>query len=132
MFSLFGAIFRFIGRFGPLVLLAAILFLTGVVLSLLGWLFGFSLDDVDAWLADHSSWLTAVADILFRLGCFFALVICAVVVVGAIVGLVRPAERRDLVRPPAGTEAEKPPGIGCALVALIVGYFAFVGTFMSY
>lgn len=132
MFGLFGAIFRFIGRFGPLVLLAAILFLVGLVLSLLGWLFGFSLDDVDAWLADHSSWITAVADILFRLGCAFVLLCCAVVVVGAVHGLVRPATPRDPGAPPEAADAEKPPGIGCALVALIVGYFAFVGTFMSY
>lgn len=144
MFRWLGALFGFIARFGPIVLLCAICFLIACVLALLGRVFGFTLDDVDAWLADHSSWITAVADVLFRLGCFFVLVICAVVVVGAVHGLVRTARPRDLEAPPRAPipipgfrpavdrEAQKPPGIGCALAALVVGYFAFVGTFMRY
>jgi len=142
MFGWLGPLFRLIGRFGPIVLICAFIFLVGVLLSLLGWAFGFTLDDVDAWLAAHSSWITAAADVLFRLGCFFVLLCCAVVVVGAVHGKLRPG-RRDLEAPPAQPvpvpgfrpetpAGEKPPGLGCALAALVVGYFAFVGTFMRY
>lgn len=127
MFRWLGAIFGFIARFGPIVLLCGVCFLIACVLALLGRVFGFSLDDVDAWLAGHSSWITAVADVLFRVGCFFVLVICAVAVAGAVQARLRPG-RRDLEAP----EADKPSGIGCALVAVVVGYLAFVGTFMRY
>lgn len=142
--GLFRIYFAIAARFGPWVLLAAFLFLAAILLTILGRIFGFTLDDVDAWLAGHSSWLTAVADILFRLGCLFVLVCCAVVVIGAVHGKFSRAGR-DLVTPPkappapipgfrpeAGREAEKPPGLGCAFLALILGYFAFVGTFMRY
>jgi hypothetical protein len=132
MFGWLGAFFGFIARFGPIVLLCAVCFLIACALALLGWVFGFTLDDVDAWLSAHSSWITAVADVLFRLGCFFVLVICAVVVVGAVHAKLRPGPR-DLVGPPeVDREGDRPPGLGCAVVALIVGYLAFVGTFMRY
>lgn len=142
--GLFRIYFAIAARFGPWVLLAAFLFLVAIVLTILGKLFGFTLADVDRWLDTHSSWFTAVADVLFRLGCFFVLVICAVVVVGAVHGKFS-RRGRDLVTPPeappipipgfkpeADRDAEKPPGLGCAFVALIIGYFAFVGTFMRY
>jgi hypothetical protein len=122
-----GPLFRFVGRFGPIVLVCAIIFLIGGVLALLGLVFGFTLDDVDAWLAAHSNWLTAAADVLFRLGCCFVLLCCVLVVVGAVYANLRPGPR-ELEAP----GADRPPGLGCALVALVVGYFAFVGTFMRY
>jgi len=139
--GLFRIYFAIAARFGPWVLLAAFLFLAGIVLTLLGKVFGFTLADVDRWLNSHSNWFTAVGDIAIRLVCFFVLVCCVVVVIAAVHGLVRPARKRDLEVPPipipgfkpeADRDAEKPPGIGCALVALLVGYFAFVGTFVSY
>ena len=69
MFGWLRPVFAILGRFGPWVMLAAILFLIGLVLSLIGLVFGFSLDDVDVWLGAHSSWLTAIGDILFRIAC---------------------------------------------------------------
>lgn len=116
MFSWLGALLGFIGRFGRIVQLCAVIFLIALVLALAGWVFGFSLDDVDAWLANHSSWITAVADVLFRLGCGFVLLLCVLAVLGAVF------DRGNSERP----------GFGCALLAVVVGYFAFVGTFLSY
>ena len=132
MLSWLGVLFRFIGRFGWIVQLCAALFLVGILLSLVGLVFGFSLGDVDAWLAEHSSWITAVADLLFRLGCLFVLICCAVVVIGAVYDKVRPGTAREPGAPPQETEAGNPPGLGCALIALVIGYLAFVGTFMRY
>jgi hypothetical protein len=113
MFGWLGALFGFIGRFGWIVLLCAILFLIGILLTLLGLVFGFSLADVDVWLASHRNGFTATADVLFRIGCFGMLSICALAVLGAIL------DRRNPERP----------GFGCALLALVVGYFAWLGTF---
>ncbi|WP_395611991.1 hypothetical protein [Allosphingosinicella sp.] len=93
-------------------LLAAFLFLAGIVLTLLGKVFGFTLADVDRWLNSHSNWFTAVGDITIRLVCFFVLVCCVVVVIAAVHGLVRPAREADLgaAHPDSQVQAGGGPG----------------------
>jgi uncharacterized membrane protein (UPF0182 family) len=84
-----------------------IFFPVGMVLLLLG----FSLGDFDRWLDAQAGWLDAVASLLFRLLCGLVLLLCAFMIFGALFARKNP-ER---------------PGIGCAIVALLVGYFAWFG-----
>jgi hypothetical protein len=84
-----------------------VLFLVGLVLVLLG----FDLNAVDAWIDAQGGWLDAVGTFLFRLACGIVLLICAVAVLGAIFDRKNPEK----------------PGLGCALLALIAGYFAWFG-----
>jgi hypothetical protein len=115
MFGWLRPVFALLARFGPLVVLAATLFLIGVLLTLLGTIFGFSLDDVDRWLDNHSSWLTAIGDVLFRIACGFVLLICVLGVLAPVI------DRKNPERP----------GWGCAFLGLLVGYFAWTGMTMS-
>lgn len=97
------------GRLGPWVLLGAFFFIVGAVLVLLG----FDLDAVDRWF-ERQSWIEIVASLLFRAVCGFVLLICVVVVIAAIF------DRKNPERPP----------LGCLLLALPVGYFAWIGMTM--
>lgn len=116
MFGWLRPVFALLARFGPWVVLAAILFLVGVILSLLGAVFGFTLDDVDRWLEGHSSWIAAAGDILFRIACGIVLLIC-------VLGVASPfLDRKDPDRP----------GLGCVFLALLVGYFAWTGMTMAF
>lgn len=90
-----------------LVFLFLILFPVGALLMLLG----FNLDDVDAWLDAHGGLFDAVGTVLFRAVCGLVLLLCAIAILGALFDRKNPEK----------------PGIGCALAALIVGYFAWVG-----
>lgn len=140
MFNWLGALFRFIGHFGCRVQIAAVLFFIAILLSLVGLVAGFDLNDVDLWLQAHGGFFSAVGNVLFRIGCGFVLLCCVAAVLGAIFD--RPkrapgpdAAPRDLLAPPPAPppapdvdpDAAKPIGIGCALLALVVGYFAWVG-----
>ena len=84
-----------------------IFFLVGLVLMLLG----FNLGELDAWLERHSAAIEAVAMLAFRAVAGFALLICVAMFALAIF------DRRNPDRP----------GIGCLLVALVAGYFAWIG-----
>ena len=84
-----------------------ILFLVGLVLVLLG----FSLGDVDLWLDSQSGWIEAVASFLFRAVCAGILLLCLFMIGWAIFGRRNPEK----------------PGIGCAIVAVLVAYFAWFG-----
>jgi hypothetical protein len=111
MFGWLRPIFALLARFGPWVMLAAILFLAGILLTLVGTIFGFSLDDVDRWFDAHGSWFGAIGDILFRLACGLVLLIC-------VLGVASPfIDRKNPERP----------GLGCVFLALLVGYFAWIG-----
>ena len=116
MFGWLRPVFAILGRFGPWVMLAAILFAAGILLALLGGIFGFSLADVDAWLKNHGSWFTAIGDILFRIACAGVLLVCVLGVASPFIDRKNPEQL----------------GFGCAFLALIIGYFAFVGVFMNY
>jgi uncharacterized membrane protein (UPF0182 family) len=92
---------------GLYLFLFLIFFLVGLALLLLG----FDLGEVDRWIAAQAGWLDAVASFLFRAGCAVVMLICAVTVWGAAF------DRGD----------EERPGIGCALAAIVVAYFAWFG-----
>jgi hypothetical protein len=113
---MFGAIFRFVGRFGPWVLLAFILFLVAIVLTGAGAMFGFSLDDVDRWLEANGGFFHAVGILLLRIVCGIALLCC---VLAALAPFLLRGDRER-------------PGWGCALLAIPVGWFAWVGMTMHY
>lgn len=87
--------------------LFVILFLIGLVLVLLG----FDLGDVDRWLDSQGSGIEAVASIAFRAVCLGILLLCLFMIGSAIFARKSPDR----------------PGLGCAFVALIVGYFAWFG-----
>jgi hypothetical protein len=87
--------------------LVLVLFLVGLVLVLLG----FDLGDVDRWLDSQGSWVEAVADLLFRAVCAGIVLICLFMIGSAVFA------RRNPDRP----------GLGCAFLALVVGYFAWFG-----
>lgn len=82
-------------------------FLVGLVLVLLG----FSLGDVDALIDAQSSRIDAVASFLFRLACGLVMLLCLLMIGGAIFD-------RD---------SPERPGVGCALLAVVVAYFAWFG-----
>lgn len=118
MFGVFRIFFAIAARFGPWVLLAAALFLIGILLTLLGLIFGFDLTDVDLWLEAHGGWFAAIGNLIFRIVCGFVFLICAFVAIAPFFF------RKDV-------DADKP-GWGCALLAVPVAYFAWVGAFGSY
>jgi hypothetical protein len=120
--SLFGGLWRFsrggwmggdLGlRFGSgaaalYTFLFLIFFLVGLVLVLLG----FDLGDVDRWLEAHGGWISAIGNLLFRAVCALVLLLCLFMIGGA------PFDRRNPERP----------GLGCAILAAILGYFAWFG-----
>ena len=84
-----------------------VFFLIGLVLVLLG----FDLGDVDRWLEANGGWIEAIADLAFRAVCLGVLLLCLFMIGSAI--LARKSPDR--------------PGFGCALLALVVGYFAWFG-----
>jgi hypothetical protein len=84
-----------------------IFFLVGLGLLLLG----FSLGDLDRWIDANADWLDAGATLLFRLVCALVILVCAFTIYGALF------DRKNSERP----------GIGCAIIALLVAYFAWFG-----
>jgi hypothetical protein len=84
-----------------------IFFLIGLVLVLLG----ISLGDVDAWLEAHAGPIDSAASFLFRVVCGLVILLCLFMIGSAIF------ERDNPERP----------GVGCALVAVVVAYFAWFG-----
>ena len=92
---------------GLVLFLFLIIFPIGLVLVLLG----FSLGDVDAWLEAQAGWLDAVGSFLFRAVCGLVILLCLFMIGSAIF------ERKNPDRP----------GVGCALVAIVVAYFAWFG-----
>lgn len=84
-----------------------IFFLIGLVLVLLG----ISLGDVDALIEAQAGRIDAVASFLFRAVCGLVILLCLFMIGGAIF------DRNNPERP----------GVGCALVAVVVAYFAWFG-----
>lgn len=95
------------GAFGCYVLLFAILFGAGVVLTI----FGFDLGEVDMWIEAHGGWFESVGHALFRIACGLVMLVCALAIWSAIF------ERANPDRP----------GIGCAILAIVVAWFAWFG-----
>lgn len=92
----------------------ALFFVLGLLLSLLGLVFGFDLGDVDRWLEAHGGWFEALGDLLFRAVCGLIFLFCL-----ALVGTVVYAWR---------SEPENRLGMGCGvLAAFVIGYFAWIG-----
>jgi len=84
-----------------------VFFLVGLVLVLLG----FSLGDVDNVIDAQAGRIDSVASFLFRAVCGLVILLCLFTIGGAIF------DRRNPDRP----------GVGCALVAVVVAYFAWFG-----
>jgi len=84
-----------------------VFFLAGLVLILLG----FNLGSVDALIDAHAGRIDAVAGWLFRAVCGLVILLCLFTIGAAIF------DRRSPGRP----------GIGCALAAILVAYFAWFG-----
>ena len=84
-----------------------IFFLIGLLLVLLG----ISLGDVDSWLETHAGRIDSAASWLFRAVCGLVILLCLVMIGGAIF------DRNNPERP----------GVGCALAAVVVAYFAWFG-----
>ena len=89
------------------IFLFLVFFLIGLVLVLLG----FDLGEVDNWIDAQGGWLDAVGTVLFRIVCGLVVLLSVVTVWGAIFN------RKDPNRP----------GLGCAIGAIIIGYFAWFG-----
>jgi uncharacterized membrane protein len=84
-----------------------IFFLIGALLMLLG----FDLGEVDRWIDAQGGWLDALGSFLFRAVCGLVILLCVLAVLAAIFDRKNPEK----------------PGIGCVILALIVGYFAWFG-----
>ena len=95
------------GASGLVIFLFLVFFLIGLVLVLLG----FDLVDVDNWIDSQSGWFETIGTLLFRIVCGIVVLLAVVTVWGAIF------DRKDPDRP----------GFGCAIGAIIVGYFAWFG-----
>jgi hypothetical protein len=85
-----------------------VFFLIGLVLMLLG----VSLGDVDNWLDVQSGWIDSVASFLFRILCGLVILLCGFAIYSALFDRKNP---------------ERVGGIGCAILAVIVAYFAWFG-----
>lgn len=133
MNAMLGGLFRFIAGFGPWVLLAVFLFVLGVVLTMLGWAFGFSLNDVDVWLEAHGGFFHAAGKLVLRIVFGFFLLVFAFVAVSPFIALMtgrKVAERRT-ARVRRRELAEKP-NWGCALAAIPAAWFCWIGAFGDY
>ncbi len=91
--------------------LVLFLFLIFVVVGLVLLLLGVSLGDADRWLEAQAGWLDAVGSWLFSALCGAILLICLLAILLAVFGRGK-SER---------------PGLGCVLLALVTGYFAWFG-----
>lgn len=103
-------------RFGSgasvlLTFLFLVFFIIG--LALMG--LGFDLDDVDAWLDSHDSWIALLGDIILKGVGLLALVVCAMLVIA----------------PVFDAKSRNGQGGCLALVALVVGYFCFILVFVQ-
>lgn len=110
MFGWLGGLWRFMLRFGaaaPWLFLSFLIFVTSLVLVLLG----FDLGDVDRWIEAQGGWLDALGSALVRLVSGLVILVCLITIGGAIF------DRRNPERP----------GAGCALLAVVVAYFAWFG-----
>lgn len=78
-------------------------------------LLGFDLGEVEAWLDAHGAVFDLIGAVLFKALLGFILLICAITILGAVF------DRKNPDRP----------GIVMSLVALLIGYFAWVGIFLE-
>jgi hypothetical protein len=85
-----------------------IFFLIGLVLTLLG----VDLGDVDNWIYLQSGWIDDVASFLFRILCGLVMLICGLAIYSSLFDRKNP---------------ERVGGIGCAILAAIIAYFAWFG-----
>jgi hypothetical protein len=84
-----------------------IFFLVGLILLL----FGINIGSLDALIDAHAGRIDSVASFLFRVVCGLVMLLCLFMIGGAIF------DRNNPERP----------GVGCALVAVVVAYFAWFG-----
>jgi hypothetical protein len=95
------------GASALILFLFLIFFLVGLVLML----FGFNIGRLDALIDAQAGRIDAVASFLFRIVCGLVILLCLFTIGTAVFGRKNP-ER---------------PGVGCALVAVLVAYFAWFG-----
>ena len=124
------------------------LFLLFVPIGIVAVAFGYSLDDIDRWLDAHGGFFETVGTILFRIFWGLVLLSCVTMVVNYILSKRVPRMEadgtpRDLMAPDPerlkqlmhseekkdelDVEPEKPIGLGCVIMAVILGYFAWFG-----
>jgi hypothetical protein len=84
-----------------------IFFLIGALLMLLG----VDLAEADRWIDAQGGWLDAVGSLLFRLACGLVILLCLFTIGGALFDRDNPQR----------------PGLGCAALAVLAGYFAWFG-----
>jgi hypothetical protein len=130
-------LFGLLARMGPWVMLAAFLFVAGIVLTLIGKLFGFDLADVDVWLAAHSWIFTGIGSIILRLICGTVLLACVFVLLSPFYVLLARWIGPRMEPPPRSlrqdlSKAAHDVRWGCWMLAIPGAWFAFVGTFLSY
>ncbi len=78
---------------GGLLFLVLVFFFIGLALTVLGWVFGFDLNDVDGWIDGQTPWMEVVGAFLIQkvlMG--FVLLMC----IGVAIALVMDAEERAL------------------------------------
>lgn len=128
-----GSVLSFAGAFGPWIFLAVLLFIIGLVLTLLG----FDLAQVDLWLEAHGGTFNAIGTVLFRLFCALVLFFCVLLVALSLwthgTRLHRKffkAEELSVTKRKRAAADEAPLGCFGMGAVVVLGYFAFFGAFM--
>jgi len=102
-------------RFWITALFSLTLLAIATLLSLIGAVAGFTLDDVDVWIDAHIGLFHGIGDVLWRIGCGFALLCC---IGGAWVSTF-------------GRDKGARVGWGCLIAAVPIAWFAWIGMTMA-
>jgi hypothetical protein len=105
----------------------------GIPFHVTGLIFGFDgLALIDRWLNRHGVLISSVGDLIFRMASGILFLICLMGVVIVIRGKIASGRSAPRQRGDGSRSGDAPPGFGCLTLAIIVGYFAWVGFAFSY